>query len=463
MSSPKSSESDSSDAHLDPAPHTADSSVASATTSARSSTQQDQLADVTPHELRAATPTTANASDRYAWVFVVLAMFVIAWGGNEFTPLLIFYRGESVFSPVFVDSLLGAYAIGIMAGLVFLGPLSDRYGRKTVMLWGPVAAIIGSILIAVGEKSEIPMFIGRLLAGLAVGIAMTVGGSWVKELSQAPFDPYAKKSAGAARAAMALTGGFGVGAGVAGLLAQWGPIPGQLSYILQIILSIPTLVFLVKIPETRQSAHLKVHGSFWSDLAVPTAKHPRFLTVAVPIAPWVFGAAGVAYAVTPVLMSSHVKAPVAYSALLTVVCLAFGFGIQQVGDRINTDYSARGPILGIIFVSIGMALAAFVSTRLSIVGSISVAALLGLGYGLVLISGLTEVQRLAGPDDLAGLTSAFYVLTYVGFFFPMILTKLSGDFDYVDMLAFGAIEATLTLILLFMVSRKNLDDVTAEE
>lgn len=91
------------------------------------------------------------------------------------------------------------------------------------------------------------------------------------------------------------------------------------------------------------------------------------------------------------------------------------------------------------------------------------AALLGLGYGLVLISGLTEVQRLAGPDDLAGLTSAFYVLTYVGFFFPMILTKLSGDFDYVDMLAFGAIEATLTLILLFMVSRKNLDDVTAEE
>lgn len=83
-------------------------------------------------------------------------MFVIAWGGNEFTPLLIFYRGESVFSPVFVDSLLGAYAIGIMAGLVFLGPLSDRYGRKTVMLWGPVAAIIGSILIAVGEKSEIP-------------------------------------------------------------------------------------------------------------------------------------------------------------------------------------------------------------------------------------------------------------------------------------------------------------------
>lgn len=159
MSSPKSSESDSSDAHLDPAPHTADSSVASATTSARSSTQQNQRADVTPHELRAATPTTTNASDRYAWVFVVLAMFMIAWGGNEFTPLLIFYRGESVFSPVFVDSLLGAYAIGIMAGLVFLGPLSDRYGRKTVMLWGPVAAIIGSILIAIGEKSEIPMFL----------------------------------------------------------------------------------------------------------------------------------------------------------------------------------------------------------------------------------------------------------------------------------------------------------------
>lgn len=55
------------------------------------------------------------------------------------------------------------------------------------------------------------------------------------------------------------------------------------------------------------------------------------------------------------------------------------------------------------------------------------------------------------------------MLTYLGFFFPMILTKLSGKFDYVSMLAFGAVEATLTLILLFIVSRKNLGAETAGE
>ncbi|MEJ4112983.1 MFS transporter [Corynebacterium kroppenstedtii] len=443
MSSLNSSESNNSDA---PAPHTPHTTATS---------------EFTPREIRARATHTSASSHRYAWLCVAFAMFVMTWGGNEFTPLLIFYRNESVFSPVFVDSLLGSYATGIMIGLIFLGPLSDRYGRKTVMLGGPVAAILGSALIAIGEKTELPMFTGRFLAGLAVGIAMTVGGSWVKELSQAPFDPHAKPSSGAGRAAMALTSGLGLGAGMAGVLAQWGPIPGQLSYLVHITLSIPALLFLVKTPETRQSAHLNVHGSFWSDLAVPTVKHPRFLTVVVPMAPWGFGAAGVAYAVTPALMSSHVGAPVAYSSLLTVVCLAFGFGIQKVGGRINTARSARGPIIGIIFVAVGMALAAFVSTQLTIIGTLTVAALLGLGYGLVLISGLIEVQRLAGPDDLAGLTSVFYALTYVGFFFPMILTKLSGRFDYVTMLGFGAVEATLTLIFLVMVSRKNVP-TTAE-
>jgi MFS family permease len=394
--------------------------------------------------------------DSKAWLFVAFAVFSVAWGGNEATPMLVFYRHEAVFSDVFVDSLLVSYAVGIVAGLLVCGPLSDRYGRKPVMLPAPLIALLGSVFIAAGETTEWSIFTGRVLAGLAVGIVMSAGGSWVKELSVAPFDPGAGPSSGAQRATMSMTAGFGLGAGLAGVLAEWGPIPGQLPYIVHVVLSVFATAGILSVPETRQSAHLRVRGSFWSDLLTPTARHPRFLTVVAPMAPWVFGAAGVSYAIMPRLVQSQVSAPIAFSALLTVIALGCGFAIQRFGPRINTTSSARGPISGLCIVVVGMVVATASSGSIAIWNTVVVAVILGCGYGLCLVSGLTEVQRIAGPDDLGGLTAVYYTLTYIGFFFPMILTELSDSFTYPEMLGFGIVMSVLCLIVVTVFSRRNL-------
>lgn len=409
----------------------------------------------------ASVKSVPRSRDAKAWLFVAFAVFSVAWGGNEATPMLVFYRHEAVFSDVFVDSLLVSYAIGIVGGLLVCGPLSDRYGRKPVMLPSPLIALLGSIFIAAGETTEWSIFIGRILAGLAVGIVMSAGGSWVKELSMPPFDPTAGPSTGAQRATMSMTAGFGLGAGLAGVLAQWGPIPGQLPYIVHAVLSVIAMVGILTIPETRQSAHLNVHGSFWSDLLTPTAKHPRFLTVVAPMAPWVFGAAGVSYAIMPRLVQDQVSTPIAFSALLTVVALGCGFAIQQFGPRINTAHSARGPVTGLCIVLVGMVVATVSADHIAVWNTIVVAVILGAGYGLCLVSGLTEVQRIAGPDDLGGLTAVYYTLTYIGFFFPMILTELSDSFSYVEMLGFGIVMAVLCLAVVTAFSRKNIPAAAA--
>lgn len=414
--------------------------------------RNEQVPSLNPHHQQ------AGRTSRYskAWLFVAFAVFSVAWGGNEATPMLVFYRQEAVFSEVFVDSLLVSYAVGIIAGLLICGPLSDRFGRKAVMLPAPAIALLGSVFIALGETTETVMFIGRILAGLAVGIAMSVGGSWIKELSTPSFDPAAVPSSGAKRATMSLTAGFGLGAGLAGVLAEWGPIPGQLPYIVHCVISVVALAGLMTVPETRQSAHLKVKGSFWSDILVPTITHPRFLTVVAPIAPWVFGAAGVAYAITPRLVQDQVDVPVAFSGLLTVIALASGFTIQQFGPRINTEHNARGPIVALMLVIVGMAVATVTAVDIAVWSAVIVAIVLGAAYGLCLISGLTEVQRIAGPDDLAGLTAAYYTLTYIGFFFPMILTRLSSTFTYPEMLGAGIVVAVVFLVIVTVFSRKNL-------
>ena len=59
-----------------------------------------------------------------AWLPVALTMFAVAWGGNEFTPLLVMYREVGDFSAVTVDALLAAYVLGIVPALLLGGPLS---------------------------------------------------------------------------------------------------------------------------------------------------------------------------------------------------------------------------------------------------------------------------------------------------------------------------------------------------
>ena len=87
-------------------------------------------------------PTTST-SRTALWIPVSLAMFTAAWGGNEFTPLLVMYRQDGGLSPVAVDGLLFTYVLGIIPALLLGGPLSDRYGRRPLMLPAPILAGLG--------------------------------------------------------------------------------------------------------------------------------------------------------------------------------------------------------------------------------------------------------------------------------------------------------------------------------
>ena len=55
---------------------------------------------------------------------------------------------------------------------------------------------------------------------------------------------------------------------------------------------------------------------------------------------------------------------------------------------------------------------------------LAAAVVLGCGYGFCLVFGLAEVQRLARPAELAGMTAVFQAVTYVGFGAPYLLSVL---------------------------------------
>jgi len=380
-----------------------------------------------------------------AWQLAAPALFVMAWGGNHFTPLLHMYETLGHYSTVTADLFLGFYVVGLVPGLLLAGALSDRYGRKPLVLVGVIAGIVASILLGLGFSSEVVICFGRFLAGLSVGVAMSVGTAWLKELSSAPFDTVARPTAGARRPALTLTIGFGLGAGVSGVLAQWGPIPTLLPYLVHILLSLLVLPFLLKAPETVPRS--RVHASLWLDLQVPLAGHRRFLRVVLPTAPWVFGAAGIAYAMMPKLVETQLgELNLAFATLLTVVTLGTGALVQPQVSRLNSLTRGKALLVGMGLMTVGvlsaLATAITVSPALALVTGI----LLGAAYGITVVAGLVEIQRISTPLDLAGITGVYYSLTYVGFLLPVAFASLSDFVSYPLMLSLLAIACVACLV-----------------
>ncbi|HWN36541.1 MAG TPA: MFS transporter, partial [Pseudonocardia sp.] len=377
------------------------------------------------------------------WFPVAAAVFCCGWGGNQFTPLLIMYRGAG-YSAFTVDALLGAYVVGLVPGLLLSGGLSNRYGRKPVMLLGTALSLLASVMLALGELGVGWLAAGRFVTGTAVAVAMAVGSTWVKELADA--DPASAPDLGTRRAALWLTLGLGLGPGAAGVLAQWGPWPMVLPYLVHIALVGAALAVLPLSPETRTVAQLAPSGDATRDRARGASRsgtrHPRFRRVILPMAPWIFGSLGVAYAIMPEIVDDKLGSwSLAYSTLLTVCAIGAGVGIQPIAKRLDRTTSARAVVVAMTVMCAGLAVSAVAAALRSPWLALATALVLGTAYGIAIVSGLLELQRMARPAELAELTGVYYALAYVGFLLPSALAALSRVASYSILLSSLAVIA----------------------
>lgn len=358
------------------------------------------------------------------WLAIWGVVFVCSWAGNQFSPLLVMYEDQQNYSSFLVNLLLGVYVLGLGPGLIVSGPLSDRYGRKPVMLAGIATAVAGSALLALGHFGPAYIAVGRLLSGVTIGIAMAVGNSWIKELSQAPYDPDASPIAGARRASLAFTTGSAGGALVAGLLAQWGPVPDVVPFAAHIVVAVPFTILVLRTPETHAADR---RASLRDQLRIPSARHPRFLRVVLVAAPWIFGSAAIAYGYLPTqLRDATGDWGLVFATAATVIALGVSSAIQPVAKRVHSMTSARGLSAALVIIAAGIALVWLAIDQQSIAIGVLANVVVGAGIGIGLVSGLIEVQRIAGDRDLAGLTGVFYAAAYMGFLSPAVIAAVAG-------------------------------------
>lgn len=359
------------------------------------------------------------------WLAVWGAVFVCSWGGNQFSPLLLMYQERAHYSTLLVNAFLGVYVLGLAPALLVAGSLSDRHGRRPLMLVGVTAALVGSGLLALGPFGAGYLAAGRLCSGITVGIAMAVGNSWVKELSQGRYDPVADAGSGARRASLAFTLGSGSGALVAGCMAQWGPVPEVLPFLVHIAVAVPFLIVVLRAPETHTSGG--VTGPWWRQLRVPSAGHWRFVRVVMVSAPLVFASAAIAYGYLPTqLHDATGRWGLVFATAATVVALGVSSAVQPIAGRVHSVSSARGLVVAVLVMTVGIAVVALAIAADSVWIGLVANAVVGAGMGIALVSSLLEVQRIASSRDLAGLTGVFYAVAYAGFLAPAVIAAVAA-------------------------------------
>ncbi|HEY2687687.1 MAG TPA: MFS transporter [Streptosporangiaceae bacterium] len=370
------------------------------------------------------------------WLGAGAAACVVGWGANQFTPMLLLYRARLGLSAPVVEAMFGMYAIGLVPGLLLGGSLSDRIGRRRVVVTAVALSMVAAGVLAAGAHVPGWLFAGRLIMGLASGGAFSAGAAWIKELSAPPYED-APPGAGARRAGGAMTLGFAAGPLVAGVLAQWAPLPAELPYLPQLALAAGALALAAQTPETVPAgAARRASGGPWQQLRTGGLAEPRLLRVVLPLAPWVFGSVAVAMVYVPGLVAGRVTGlAVAFAAAGALATALSGVLVQPLARRLaGHDHPARPRLLtaGLGLVTAGLLAEAGIASlgRLGPWQPVLVllaAAVLGSGYGICLVFGLAEVARLARPGDLAGLTAVFQVASYTGFAVPFLLSLLRPD------------------------------------
>nr|WP_048732764.1 MFS transporter [Corynebacterium sp. LK22] len=362
-------------------------------------------------------------------------MFAVAFGANLFAPLLPAYRITDALNQSQVTFLFAIYVAGLIPALLICGPLSDRLGRRAIIRPALITSAAGSVVLLTGVWFHFPsLLIGRLVVGISMGMVMAAGASWIKEI--APVAPQIS----ARRATVALSAGFSLGPLASGLVAEFAPRPDVIPYLvhLALLLGITPLTWNASggLPT---SAHSDTPQRFFSSATLS----PRFLWAVAAWAPWVFGAACTSFVVLPTIAESSY--PIAFAGLIACITMGTGVLVQPLVTRISSSSFIPPAIFGLGLTTVGMLLSLIVALTQNVWSVFPAALTLGAAYGVMMVSGLREVQIIAPPAELGAATAIYYSLTYVGFFAPFVISFAAPKFGFVPVFVFGAIIALVSM------------------
>lgn len=344
---------------------------------------------------------------RFALPAVLLVLFTTGWGANHFASMIPVLRVDKGLSSTVLTGAFGIYALGLLPGLFGGGTLSDRTGRRPVVLTGAVLAGIGNLMMIVWHE-EAGVLVGRLVVGLGAGLTISAGTAWAADL---------RGRSGATLAGAILTTGFALGPVITGLLAEFVPHRLEMPFAVSGIASIAVAAAAVAL--TPATPAPPAHGASVDDPGRRSVG--AALSWSVPMALWVFSSVTVAVVVMAERIADRYDGAWV-PGLAAALSLGSGVIIQFVVRRLHSGPSAG--VVGAALAAAGFLLAAAGGAHPSMALFVITAIVLGLAYGLCLRDGLMDVETMTPSENRGAVTGMFYVACYLGFGLPVLLTSI---------------------------------------
>jgi MFS family permease len=335
-------------------------------------------------------------------LIIWFAWLVLMAGANLATPLYAVYSQRFGFSPLVLTAIFATYAIVLVPALVLFGRLSDRFGRRPVVVGGLATACLGLALFAAAEGTAW-LFAARAVQGLAVGMISGAATAALVEL-----DPQGSRRRAALGAGLAQAGGSALGPLAAGMLVEWAPTPLRLCYLGALGLTLAAAALVLRLPERGDEAREPWRPQ-WP--RVPAEIRRAFFRVGLT-AGAVWAAMALSLSIVPSyterLLSSRNLAVVGAIAALGLLA---SFAAQAVLERREGSHR-RDQALGCVLLAFGLggvvAAGPSGSVALLVAGSI----VAGVGHGVAFLTAQQELNELAPGERRGEVTAAFIACIY---------------------------------------------------
>jgi multidrug resistance protein len=186
-------------------------------------------------------------------LIIFLTIFVNLVGFGIIIPLLPFYAETFGASPLVIGLLFAVFSLCQLAAAPALGDLSDRYGRRPILIFSLLGTVVSFVMLAVAHSVAM-LFAARIVDGLSGGNISTAR-AYVADIT-GPKDR--ARAYGMIGAAFGL--GFIIGPALSGVLVR-------VSYTAPIwaaaaVTAIATVMAWAWLPETVHRAHAGTGNPF---------------------------------------------------------------------------------------------------------------------------------------------------------------------------------------------------------
>lgn len=324
-------------------------------------------------------------------------------------PLFRVYTADAGLNNGQTALVLAAYIAGMLPCYVFLGGMSDRIGRKWIVIAAVTCGLLSTICITVWPNAW-ALIVARMFQGVAVGIGMGAGTAYLSELLH-DHEGSATKAAGLASLFTAFGFGGGALATSISLLFHFTILP--VTYYILLIVTFVGLFFMLQLPDLKP-----IGGNLIRLPSFPVGSLP--VNIAIGIC---WAATGVVIAIIPSQLAKFGLTP--YAGICLVLINWTGAFIQPLIRSNNPLYSVK---IGLALVPLGFALViagCYTGLILVVLGGTSIIGLAA--YGFSYLGGLALIANLGGAQK-ARAVSGYMFVGYIGFGIPAIFLGYFADY-----------------------------------